>query len=50
MTGTCQSLFGGFLGQQPCRHHHRWIAGIGAAGDRGDDDRTMTDLRECPLF
>ena len=36
-----QSGFDGPLGQQPGRHHHRWIARVRATGDGGNNHVAM---------
>mmetsp|Transcript_3680 Transcript_3680/g.8740 ORF Transcript_3680/g.8740 Transcript_3680/m.8740 type:complete len:534 (-) Transcript_3680:317-1918(-) len=38
MRGDAEPHFDRLLGQQPCTDHHAGVGGIGAAGDRGDDD------------
>ncbi len=36
--GHAQPALHRFLRQQPGRHHHAWVRGVGAAGDGGDHD------------
>src|SRR5262245_14583390 len=33
-----------FFGNQSRSYHDRWVAGVGATGNRGDDNRSMPDL------
>ena len=37
------------LGYQPCADHHRRVGGVGAAGDRGDDDGAVAEIKRFVL-
>ena len=42
--GLQATLRTAFFASKPGSKHHRWVAGVRATGDCGDDDRAMVQI------